>query len=120
MGENLKVDLNLRETEATRYAEAYEQPRKNAAAAFGVSLCIQPDSPQYLKGRKHVVLAVPALVKTLNTDDSWQARSAAARALGSLGKAAAQVVPVLEKVVESDVEPAVQKVAAQAVAKITA
>merc|ERR1712217_267674 len=70
--EKLKVDLNIRETEAARYTEAYEQPRKHMAAAFGVSLCIQPDSPQYLKGRKHVVLAVPALVKTLSTDDSWQ------------------------------------------------
>eukprot|EP00927_Polykrikos_kofoidii_P020759 TRINITY_DN19894_c0_g1_i1.p1 TRINITY_DN19894_c0_g1~~TRINITY_DN19894_c0_g1_i1.p1 ORF type:complete len:695 (+),score=131.89 TRINITY_DN19894_c0_g1_i1:48-2087(+) len=109
-------DLNLLETEALRFEQECERPRKAMAAAFGVSLCLHPEN---CRGYKHrVVPAVPALVRALERAEKPATRCAALRALASLGDSALEAVPVMEKVAIDDVEPSVQNLAKAAVAKV--
>lgn len=109
-------DLNLLETEALRFEQECERPRKAMAAAFGVSLCV---SPEKLRGfRHHVVPAVPALVRALEREEKASSRISALRALASLGDAALEAVPAMQKAADEDLDPGVQKVAKSAVAKV--
>eukprot|EP00929_Paragymnodinium_shiwhaense_P066960 TRINITY_DN33657_c0_g1_i1.p1 TRINITY_DN33657_c0_g1~~TRINITY_DN33657_c0_g1_i1.p1 ORF type:complete len:717 (-),score=204.49 TRINITY_DN33657_c0_g1_i1:303-2453(-) len=118
----LAVDLDLAQTEALRFKEEYEKPRKNLAAAFSVSL-VQTEEPP--KGyRIHKVPLVSEILKLLEKDkgpEKAQARLSALRALVSLGEhAAATACPVLEIMVVDDMDEGVKKAAAKALAALRA
>lgn len=109
------IDFDLLGTEARKFVQDCENPKKDMALAFGVNLCRRPS--QTLQYQHQTVPAVPALTKAL-----WaprpEARCAAARALASFGEKALQALPELQRVLAEDTEVSVQKAAAAAIAKI--